>query len=237
MFTLTLPKSFYTHRMPISKDHTSELAHITTLPAISECYDSNDIATMDVENTVRSLEEGNVLTNDGSVGSNERSMNYNYNNIHEHSTGRQATVEVPMFIHEIHLLASSLLTNLNDLEIKARNAADLIVKACILKFQWNDVLLFINNAENGTPMLNNDVDLNIEDILDLFVEVDGKYVINDNQNIAPIMNTNTRNELLKILESNVTCLWTLYLVDVYVCPRSQQVSHTFQVSGSHSVYL
>ena len=120
----------------------------------------------------------------------------------ERTVGSQGarSLQAPMYIHEVHLLADQLCTDLNVLEGRARRAVV-------------DIIARHEAAEAGDGEASGSTRSS-----DVGISSGTKHSSVDSTGEGHSTSTTTSS------------VWAVHLVDVYTCPRTHQVSHTFQVA-------
>jgi hypothetical protein len=123
---------------------------------------------------------------------------------------REQTLQAPMYIHEVHLLADQLCTDLNVLEGRARAA----VVDIISRHEEEQ-----ESHSSPPPHSASSSDSNSDGAEDSV-----------NSSSANGSGDSKQRSSGSSSSSSSSSVWAVHLVDVYTCPRTHQVSHTFQVA-------
>ena len=212
---------------------------------------------------VHASNTGNLMTDTGD------SLNHNSR------TAQYEAVQAPSYIHEVHLLAVSMVSSLIDLEARAREG----VKLIIARYEEEDYLEKIKGGTEREDSLNKirlakqsvpvrrryrtQEDRDEQALAKLAItggtfsdsnsdsdsdSDSDNYMVEDNEDSSSTAEAtpigysaleggidligNDSPLAQKSLEStrHNSSVWAVNLVDVYTCPRTQQVSHAFQVT-------
>lgn len=181
-------------------------------------------------------------------------------------------LQAPSYIHEVHLLAVTMVSDLMDLEKRAREGVKLLIE----QFEWEEEQNRINGGAERADALNQirlgkqlvpvrrryrtQEDRDEQTLAKLAISAsslsdgnqssgsdsdsdsvgdnDGIHIssISADVTLPGVWSNNGNSESVFAQLGNIpasrhnSSVWAVNLVDVYTCPRTQQVSHAFQVT-------
>lgn len=239
------------------------MAPILSIDVKDQCVDQSSTADGITSNSAKSSDMTEVApvveqqAPEGSGDIKEEGQEANY-----------VALQAPSYIHEVHLLAVSMVSDLIDLERRAREGVKLIVaqfeeeeemerlaggldraKALDLirlekqllpvrrryrtqedRDEMTAAKLALGGIEGPAPGSDTILESDSDSSTDIDIDIDSGYDIGSssgsNRNIASISRFSSNTSTGR----HASSVWAVNLVDVYTCPRTQQISHAFQVT-------
>ena len=174
----------------------------------------------------------------------------NMDSIQSGTQNQFEALQAPSYIHEVHLLAVDMVSDLVDLERRAREGVNLI----ILFFEQELELERISGGAERADALNRvrldkqlvpvrrryrtqeDRDEQTAVKLAMVDPIDAQSAYRANDDVPDSAFKEVQDSRLNYSMSSLSptrhnsSVWAVNLVDVYTCPRTKQISHAFQVT-------